>query len=122
MKRVIIKPICKDKFELVQEYIYQSKKGSICVPSGYKTNGANIPRFLWSFYPPNSPEYLSAVIIHDYLCDIARKKKSYVFYKEADKVFYEALLELEVSKSKAKIFYFACSFFHWIKKCLKIIQ
>ena len=77
IKRPVLKPYSKDKFELVESYsvtmpIFKSElieEITVEVPKGYKTNGANIPRIFWSIFPPNSPEYLSAVIAHDYLCD-----------------------------------------------------
>lgn len=120
--RVTLKPFSKDKFELTKSYIYESKKGSILVPAGYITNGADIPRIFWSIYPPNSPAYLSAVVIHDYLCEKARKNKSYTLYKEADEIFYEHLLELEINRFQARLFYITCKFYHWSKKCLGIIK
>lgn len=37
-----------------------------CVPAGYKTNGASIPRALWSFMNPFGVA-LPAAILHDFL-------------------------------------------------------
>lgn len=117
MKRVLLKPFDKDKFELMEDYKYECGFGIVNVPSAYKTNGANIPRFLWSFYPPNSPEYLSAVVIHDYLCD---KAKSYEDYKKADNIFFIALKELGVDRFKSALFYLSCKTYHYLKyKLLK---
>lgn len=59
MDRVVVQPIDKDRFRVYQDYHYQG----ICIPKGFVTNGADIPMFLWSLFPPNSPEYLSAVVI-----------------------------------------------------------
>lgn len=120
MDRVVLKPFCKDKFELVESYSYECGFGAVNVPKGYITNGADIPRLFWSFYPPNSPEYLSAVVIHDYLCDEARKKvvDKYKAYQKADKVFYTALTELGVSRYKAWLFYKSCYLYHATKNIL----
>lgn len=107
MNRVIVKPYSKDRFEVVEDYIYWG----IRVPKGFKTNGADIPRVFWSFFPPNSPEYLSAVVLHDYMC---AKKKIYG-YEWADKLFYQALIEIGVSKWKAKLFYFWVKWYHKLK-------
>ncbi len=46
----------------------------IQIPKGYYTNGANIPKLLWTLIPPNDPMVFPAVVIHDYLCD----KKEYI--------------------------------------------
>lgn len=116
MTRVVLKPFDKDKFELVQDYSYECGFGAVNVPSGYKTNGANIPRIFWSFYPPNSPEYLSAVVIHDYLCDKAYKNdKNYEDFILADNIFFIALKELGVDKFKSGLFYLSCKTYHFMK-------
>jgi len=65
-------------------YIYKD----IIIPAGYETNGANRPRFWWIVRPPFYPTYMSAVLVHDYLCD---KEE----YKKADKYFKEILKDIE---------------------------
>ncbi|MBE2985487.1 DUF1353 domain-containing protein [Campylobacter sp. RM6883] len=104
IKRPILKPFSKDRFELVESYEY----GNIVVPAAYKTNGANVPRIFWSVFPPNSPEYLSAIVVHDYLCDKER-------YKEADEVLREMMTELGCSKIKVWCFYLACRAWHKLR-------
>ena len=108
MDRVVISPVGKDKYEVVKSYLYKD----IRIKKGYITNGADIPRFLWSVFPPNSPEYLSAVVLHDYMCS----KIGVFTYKEADDMFYEAMIEIGVSKWKAKLFYKSCRIYHRFKK------
>lgn len=104
LHRPILKPFDKSQFELAEDYTY----GDIVVPKGYKTNGANIPRLFWSIYPPNSPEYLSAAVIHDWLCDLEE-------YNRADDTLLEMMLELNCSKFKANVFYYCCKIYHRIK-------
>ena len=104
IKRPILKPFSKDRFELVEDYRY----GDVIVPKSYKTNGANVPRLFWSIFPPNSPEYLSAVVAHDYLCDKG-------FYKLADETLKEMMSELGVAKWKIYCFYYSCRIWHKIK-------
>ena len=107
MARVIVKPYSKDRFELVEELRY----GLVEVAVGFKTNGANVPRVFWSLFPPNSPEYLSAVVIHDYMC----ANVSEYGYEKADRYFYEAMIEIGVPKWKAKLFYFWVKWYHKFK-------
>jgi len=87
------------------------------IPAGYRTNGADIPRLFWRFYPPFSPRYMRAVVAHDYLCDLAaaepdkaaRKEK----YKFADSFFYEVLKNSAgVGKMQAIAFYQAVRIYH----------
>ena len=115
IKRVILKPFSKDRFELVEPYsvtmpIFSElvEEITVEVPKGYKTNGANVPRILWSIFPPNSPEYLSAVIAHDYLCDAK-------LYALADEALKQIMTNLGVAKWKIYCFYYACRVWHKIK-------
>ncbi|AQW87100.1 putative protein (DUF1353 domain) [Campylobacter pinnipediorum subsp. caledonicus] len=116
LNRVIVKPFGKDKFEVVEDFIFEGIK----VPKGYKSNGANVPRLLWPIFPPNSPEYLSATILHDYLCDVADSTIKYdtlknVSFKYADDMLLKTLLSLGVGKFKSKLFYYSCRLYHKIK-------
>ena len=111
MDRVIVKPVGKDKFEVYEDYCYQG----VCVPKGFTTNGADIPRVFWSIFPPNSPEYLSAVVLHDYMC----AKIGVFTYKEADELFYRAMVDIGVAKWKAKLFYVCCSIYHRFKEIIR---
>lgn len=99
-----ITPRPDDKYKLKEEFIYKD----IVVPKNYHTNGADIPRFLWSFFPPNRSTYLPAVIVHDYLCD---KKE----YDKADEIFKEMLIILELSKFTVSLFYYGVKMYHKIR-------
>ncbi|EGK8127688.1 DUF1353 domain-containing protein [Campylobacter volucris] len=116
MKKVILKPFSKDRFILVQDYEFNLKSFKGKIPANFTSNGANIPRIFWSIFPPNSPEYLSAVVVHDYLCEKANTKND---YKLADLALYEAMQELGCSKFKTFVFYHACNGFHMVKCFLK---
>lgn len=120
MNRPKIEPLDNGHYRLLKPYMYSTNAGSaIIVPKGYITNGADIPRLFWRLYPPFSPEYMPAVIIHDYLCDVADamidkadRKRAFLF---ADDVFREILLKLGVSRVRATIFYKAVRLWHTIK-------
>lgn len=107
MDRVVVQPIDKDKFRVYKDFSYLGVR----VPKGFVTNGANIPRVFWSLFPPNSPEYLSAVVLHDYMC----AKNGVFTYKEADEMFHRAMLEIGVAKWKADLFYFWVKWYHKFK-------
>ena len=116
IRRPILKPYSKDRFELVEPYsvtmpIFKSElveEITVEVPKGYKTNGANIPRIFWSIFPPNSPEYLSAVVVHDYLCELK-------LYALADEALKQIMTNLSVAKWKIYCFYYACRVWHKLR-------
>ena len=87
------------------------------IPKGYKTDGASIPRYLWSAEgSPFTGKYRDAAVIHDYLCsaenDAREEVKLNGFYKDgtsiafvswqkACAIFHEAMLEAGCSKFDA---------------------
>ncbi len=109
IRRPILKPFDKASFEIIEDYEVTLSNGEkIAIPKGYKTNGADVPRILWSIFPPNSPEYLSAVIVHDYLCDLEQ-------YKKADMALKDMMKRLKVAKWKVYAFYYGCRTYHKIR-------
>ncbi|MGP1485639.1 MAG: DUF1353 domain-containing protein [Campylobacter sp.] len=126
VKRPLLKPFDKDKFELMQDYeIDPANLGlnakKIKIPKGYKTNGANVPRLFWCIFAPNSPEYLSAVLVHDFLCDEAElkfksdKKHGRYLFAVADAVLKQMMGELGVKRWKFQCFYYACRAWHKLR-------
>jgi hypothetical protein len=48
--------------------IYQAADGTTYrIPVGFLTDGASVPRFLWSMFPPFAGDYEPAAILHDVL-------------------------------------------------------
>jgi len=107
-KGIKISPLEGDRYMLLEDFKYKD----IIIPKGYKTNGANIPRIFWSFWPPNRSNYMPAVIVHDYLCDMEE-------YNKADKYFSEILLYLNVSRITAFLFYYSVKYYHKLKYGVK---
>lgn len=120
LKRVIVKPFDKDRFEVVEEYEFELNVTKGIIEKGYKTDGASIPRIFWSLYPPYKSEYFTACVIHDWLCSKAMHEKSIKnAYKLADLALKEAMLILGVSKFTTYIFYYWCKYYHILKCFLK---
>lgn len=60
------------------------------VPSGFVSDGATVPRILWSVFPPAGP-YFWAAVLHDYLLKTGHNRL------DADKQFRLACIEEGVS-------------------------
>lgn len=120
-KNLYIVPLSNGNYILTRNYKVKLDNGDlIIIPKGYETNGADIPRLFWRIYPPYSPDYMPAVVIHDYLCDIAaekaqNKQELQELFLYADNAFREILDKLNISKSKVKIFYNAVRIWHKIR-------
>ena len=116
MDRVVVQPIDKDKFRVYKDF----KCYGYTVPKGCVTNGANIPRVFWSLYPPYKPEWLTACVIHDYLCSQAmHSSDKYKAYKLADLAFKESLEYLKVNKITIFIFYHWCDKLHKLRSIIE---
>ena len=74
----IVSPRENDTYKILKEFTYKD----ITVPVGYHTNGADVPRIFWSFFPPNRSTYLPAVIVHDYLCSLKEWDKANLYFNE----------------------------------------
>ena len=90
-------------FTITEKFCYQDRIRKPytlwCVPNGFVTDFASIPKWLHWLMPPIG-RYGKAAVIHDYLYVNAIESKEY-----ADNIFYDAMLVLKVSKWKAKIMY-----------------
>lgn len=105
--RPLLEPTDNNTYINMTEY---SIKG-ISIPKGYETNGADIPRFFWSIIPPFKPRNITAVLLHDYLCNLEE-------YKSADILFEEVLLEIEDSW-KTRLMIFSVKLYHRIRYNVK---
>ena len=108
-KKINIQPLKGDKYLLTKRLEYKD----IVVPQWYVTNGANVPRIFWSFFPPNRPDYLPAVIVHDYLCDKGE-------YKKADDYFEEIMRELKIGKVTIFSMVAGVRMYHYFKLKLRL--
>ena len=104
-QRLEVSPLPNLKFKLLKDLKYKD----ITVPKGYETNGADVPRIFWSFFPPYRSDYLPAVVVHDYLCDIGE-------YKKADDYFEAIMIELKIEKSTIFIMTKSVRLFHFLKQ------
>jgi len=83
--QITTQPTSKGTIVVNIPYIYKD----VCIKKGYESNGATIPRIFWTVFPPFSPRYRTACVIHDYLC----QKEKYV---KADRYFDEILRKSSV--------------------------
>ena len=78
----------------------------VSVPKGFKSDGASVPRALWSIYPPFG-KYLEAAVVHDWFCVLGHRGESPIDYKMAAKVFDEAMEVCSVGKFRRFKMYWA---------------
>lgn len=101
----------KDIWETIPGFRYyigaENSDQYVDVETGFKTDGATIPRFLWWLLPPIG-EYSQACTLHDKLCTTYRITRVIngnpvqvaITRKEIDRILDEALGVLEVTPWK----------------------
>lgn len=74
---------------------------TICVPVGFNTDLASVPRVLWGWIPPHG-RHLRAAVVHDYLYSVADRPR-----KEADQIFHALMRHMGVNRVRAGLMYAA---------------
>jgi len=101
---ISVQPLVGHKYKVLKPITYKE----VTVPRGYRTNGADIPRIFWGYIPPYWSDAMPAVIMHDYMCDMAIKKSGYI---HADDYFAEILRALNVEERKRELMIDAVVFY-----------
>ncbi len=80
------------------------------VPEGFCSDGASIPRLLWSVVgSPFDPKFSAAAIMHDWLY-----RKTTIARKTADNVFLRLLLANGVHRFRARLMWCGVRLFGWM--------
>ena len=105
-KFLILKCLSKERsrfrFEVYENHFeYHTNGGEIVsVPVSFRTDFASVPWFFRRVVPATG-RYNEATVIHDYLCFLSNKMQ--YNRRKADRIFYEAMIDLEVNKLKCFI-------------------
>lgn len=96
------------KVRLLENYTYVDPSGAVWkVPKGTVVDGASIPRPFWSAIGgPFEGKYRNASVVHDFFC--ATRDRA---WKAVHRMFYDAMLESGVERSRAKVMYYAVYYF-----------
>lgn len=95
-------------FQLTRPFEVRSLTvGYLVVPSGYVTDGASVPRFFWSLFPPFG-RYVEAAVVHDWIYSDACHKYTRL---QADWVFLELLKVLQIPAWKRWVMFGAVRVF-----------
>ncbi len=85
-------------------FFSQGDRYWVNVPKGYLTDGASVPRAMWSIIPPWG-NYGQAAIVHDYLCEFLsvtddNGRPVRINRQQADQIFNLAMQVLEVPERR----------------------
>lgn len=105
-KEVVLQSIPGNRLKIVYEYfqIYLPEFGTLEVPSGFRTDGASIPRFFWTLIGGPFGPYVDAAVVHDYF--YATPDYDYT-REEVDWMFYRIMQDIGISNVRAKLMYWA---------------
>lgn len=96
--------------ELTKELVYVHKASgrTFYVPKGFKTDFASIPRIFWNIIAPIGKHTLPSVL-HDYLYEYGASLG--ISRKEADKIFWDAMIDSHVAQITANVMWFCVRVF-----------
>lgn len=89
----------QEQWEVIRPLFYiTAARRRVTVPVGYRTDLASVPRFAWRIVPRDHEDARRPAVVHDYIyTDL-----THLYTKsEADRTFYEALLEEGMPKPLA---------------------
>lgn len=95
--------------ELTEDLVYTMDDGiTYKIPKGFKTDFATIPRIFWNIIAPIGKHTLPSVL-HDYL--YTEGYKFGLNRKQADKIFWDAMIASHVAQITANIMWFCVRVF-----------
>lgn len=99
-----ISPISNTRYILLKNFVTEY----VVVPKGYKTNGADVPSVFSMFFDRYDPEFIEAVVVHDYLWTLGD-------YSYANKAFCNMLN----NSIKSKVMCLGVKLYAWYKNLIK---
>jgi len=72
LTRVAVRRVGSDRWELLEDLVYQGRWETITVPAGFRTDFASVPALTASLIPRTGP-WDEAAVLHDYLCTDLRR-------------------------------------------------
>ncbi len=84
---------------LIKDYVVEARDKHIIVPSGFITDFASIPRWLWSIIAPHG-KYSDSTAVHDFLYSTAVFER-----KLCDQIFYDLSIAGTLSKTESALMY-----------------
>ena len=101
------------EWELMDDWSVSTDYGVLHIHAGYLSDGASIPRFLWSAVGPRySPDTFPAALAHDALYS-AHLPEVADWRGAADVIFLDLLKRLGVGRVKRMAYYVAVRMFGW---------
>ena len=90
--RTLVRGKFEDAIRLNRDFFYADSGhcDDTCIPAGFCSDGASVPRILWRLFPPFG-NYLEAAVVHDYFCVLGHRGESPISSVAAAKVFKEAM-------------------------------
>jgi hypothetical protein len=106
----------RESWQLAREYCVSSLGYRVCIPAGYISDGASVPRALWWYAPPVGL-YSAAALCHDWL--YANKgvrpmlAPPVLSRATCDAIFRNLMLRAGVRPGKARAMWLAVRSFGW---------
>ena len=101
-------PIDDKYWEVMEDYYYQTSRGTIRVPKGFRTDYASVPKIFRNIINTYG-KHGRAAVVHDWL--YSSRCEVNISRAEADKIFLEIMVEWNVKKYKRLLMYYLVRIF-----------
>ena len=108
INRLNTSPIDDKYGEVLEEYSYETSKGLVVVPKGFRTDYASVPKIFRNIINTYG-KHGRAAVVHDWL--YSSQCKIDITRAEADKIFLEIMVEWNVKKYKRLLMYYLVRMF-----------
>lgn len=96
-----------EHYMLCNSFCVKYLEKEFCIPSGFITDFASVPRLLWVIFPPFGV-YTKAAVFHDWLYQFGEFTRA-----ESDKAFLDAMVSLGVPIWKRTSMYYGVRLGGW---------
>lgn len=109
VNRYTVKPLPATRQYIVLRVDAVDAARGTAAPVGFRTDGASVPRALWSFVgSPFAPDVLEAAIDHDHAYQFGVPDR-----RSADDLFRTALVKRGASRFRARLYWLGVRAFGW---------
>ena len=102
INRLNTSPIDDKYWEVLEEYSYETSKGLVVVPKGFRTDYASVPRIFRNSINTYG-KHRRVAVVHDWL--YSNRREIDITRAKADKIFLEIMVEQNVKKYKRILMY-----------------
>lgn len=108
---LLLRPVPEERsYRVAHRVVFEVGGVTLGVPSGFKTDGASVPRFFWRLIgTPYEPDFIGPAVAHDFAYKTKKLKRSV-----ADRMFRLLLARTGVSGARRWLMWLSVRLVGWM--------